>query len=330
MGVPLVFAGCDYPDRTVPLIDGRVKAEGIDLRWLVDYPGDMFRRMLQFEEFDASEMSIGFYTAVLSRGDRRFVGIPAFLIGHFRHGYIFVRTDGGIEKPSDLAGRRVGLPEDSMTAGLWVRALLQHEYGVKPQDVHWHQGGWESPGFASRFPLDIPPEFRITTIPEDKTLVGQFLDGELDALVGPGVPTPFKRGDKRIKRLLPNYRELERDYYRRTGLFPKDHMVVIRREVYEKNRWMAVNLYRAFNQAKEIGWNQFVAHSSLVSPLPWITSELDEIQEVFGGNPYQYGFQRNLPVVEAITQYCFEQGIAKRKVDPTELFAPETLGNETH
>ena len=210
--IPLVFAGGAYPDRTVPLIKGTVQPEGLELNWLVVYPSELFRRMLQFAEFEAAEMSIAFYGALVSRGDDRFVGIPVFPARHFRHGYIFVRSDAGIERPQDLLGRRVGVPEYPMTAAVWIRALLLHDYGVRASEMEWFQGGFETPGFASRFPLDLPPEVHITTIPGDKSLVGMLLGGELDALVGPGRPQAFAVGDERICRLFPNYREMDKDF----------------------------------------------------------------------------------------------------------------------
>ena len=328
--LPLVFAGCDYPERAGPIIDGTVKIAGVDLTWLVEYPGDLFRRMLQFEEFDAAEMSISFYMALVSRGDKRFVGVPVFPIRHFRHGYIFVRNDAGINVPKDLIGKRIGMPEYPMTAALWIRAILHHEYGVTAPECEWFQGGFETPGFASRFPLEMPSEIHVTTIPDNKSLVGMLMDGEIDAIIGPGVPSPVKRGDPRVRRLLPNYRELERDYYQRTGFFPMDHTVVIRREIYEKNRWLPMNILKAFQQANDLGWNRFVGHGYMLSSLPWFSDELEEMLQIFGGNPYQYGYKQNLPLLEAVTQYTYEQGVATRKIDPAEMFAPETLQGQTH
>lgn len=322
----IVFAGGDYPDRTRPLMDGRVAPEGLDLNWQTVPVSDLFRRMLVFNEFDACELSLGYLIAIVSRGDDRFVAVPAFPHRGFRHGSIVVRSDAGIGKPEDLRGKRIGVPEYPMTAALWIRALLSH-YGVKPAEIEWFQGGFDKPGFASRFPLDLPSEIHVTTIPQDQSLVGMLLAGELEAVIGPTRPRAFPHPKMRL--LFPNYHEQDREYYRRTGLFPIDHTVVVKREIYEQDRWIANSLLVAFDKAREVGLSDFISYASH-GPLPWIEEDIEEIGELFHGNPYCYGFEPNRPVIEAATSYLVEQGIAKRKVEPEELFAPETLGTLTH
>lgn len=324
--LPITFAGADYPDRTRPLIDGRVIPEGLDLNWQTVYVADLFRRMLVFNEFDACEMSLAYFVAIVSRGDDRFVGIPAFPHRDFRHGSIVVRAGAGVDKPEDLRGKRIGVPEYPMTAALWIRALLSH-YGVKPTEIEWFQGGFDTPGFASRFPLDLPAEIHVTTIPQDQSLVAMLLAGDLEALIGPVKPKLFPH--PKMRQLFPNYHQRDVEYYRRTGLFPIDHCLVVKREIYEQHRWIPNSLLVAFDKAREMGWRDFVNYATS-GPMPWLDESIEELEELFHGTPYRYGFEPNRPVLEAATRYLLEQGIAKRKVEPEELFAPETLGSLVH
>ena len=249
-----------------------------------------------FQEFEASEMSISFYMTIRSRGDDRFVGVSIFPPRHFRHGFIFIRSDAGIERPEDLAGKRIGMNEYPMTATLWIRALLHHDYGVKATDVQWFQGGVDTPGFVSRFPIALPPEIRISTIPEDKSLVGMLLEGEMDAVIGPGRPQAFVAGDPRIRRLFPNYREAEKDYYRRTGFYPMDHMVVVRRDIYERYHWMPNTLLEAFEKAKEIGWARLMNDSVLTSPCPgFLLNSMSCGSSSTGTTPSNMDWRRTTP-----------------------------------
>lgn len=324
-GVPLVYAGRDYWDRTQPLIDGRVRPDGIDLTYLPMTVPELWIRMLQNNEFDAAETAGCSYIVLRARGDGRFIALPVFPSRNFRHGYIYIRSDAGIERPQDLVGKRVGVGEYATTASTWVRAMLQHDYGVLPSAMHWFEGSLSVPGDIGGHAPVKPPGVRLETIPADKTLEGMLLAGELDALISPRVLPAHATGDPRVRRLFPNYREVEKDYYRRTGFFPIMHMVVLRRDVYEQHRWIALSLFKAFEEAKALSWKRLQDTGMLPVRLPWLRADLEELTEVFGGDPFRYGFEANQHVLEAMTQYVVEQGLAERKVDPKELFAPETL-----
>jgi 4,5-dihydroxyphthalate decarboxylase len=319
------YAGCDYFDRTHSLIDGSVRPDGIDLNYLVQSLHDMFRRMAQFEEFDASEMSLGTLLTLISRGDQRFVAIPVFPSKNFRHSYIFVNTGAGIERPEDLKGKKIGVPEYQMTAALWIRAFLQHDYGVRPGDMRWYTGGLDIPDYVERSKFTPPADVSLEIIPEHRTLEEMLDAGDLDALISPVRPHSLVVSEGKVRRLFPNYREVEKDYYRRTGIFPPMHTVVIRRPIYEANPWVAQSLFAAFEVAKTAGRARLFSTGALAIGLPWVPADLEEIDEVFGGDPWVYGVEPNRKALEALFQYAYEQGQAARQVTLDEVFAKETF-----
>ena len=320
----MTYAGLDYWDRTHSLIDGSVTPNGIDLNYLVIPPGELFRRTAQFSEFEASEFSISTLVALFSRGDRRYVAIPVFPSRNFRHGYLFINTQAGIDKPEDLHGKNIGVPEYQMTAALWIRAVLQHDYGVKPSDMHWFTGGLRSPGYHERVKLTLPDDVQMTVIPDDRYLEEMLDAGDIDAMFTPARPASLVANEGKVRHLFPNYREVEKDYFRRTGIFPIMHTVVLRREVYEANRWAAMSLYEAFEAAKRKGHQRLIATGALAVSLPWIPADLEEIDDVFGGrDPFEYGIDANRKVIEAVIELSVEQGLAERRIDIEELFAEE-------
>lgn len=322
----LTYAGfIPYLDRTRALEFGEVSPRGIDLEirrpdWRND---DLFGRMALDAEFDVAEMSTCMYMMMRAGGDERLIGIPVFVSRAFRHNMIFVRTEAGIDSPHDLKGKRVGLLEYEMTAGLWVRALLEHDYGVKPSDIEWWYGGYYEPGSPDRPPYRHPSGVAIKHNP-GKALRQMFLDGEVDALLTFDARF-YKALAPCIRRLFPNFREVEREYYRRTALFPIMHTVVIRRDVYEANPWVATAMLEAFIRSKRLGMERLNNVGALAVALPWLDTELDEVAELFGGDPFPYGFEQNRKVLDAMTTYAHEQELTGRKLSPEELFAMETL-----
>ncbi len=324
--IRLTYAGCDYWDRTRSLMDGSVRPPGIDLTYLTGYPRDLFRRMAQYEEFDAAEMSMSTYVAMVSRGDTRFVAIPVFPSRNFRHSYLFINARAGITKPEDLRGKRIGVPEYQMTAALWIRGFLQHDHGVHAREVHWLMGAMDEHGFDERLALSLPEEIDLQHIPEGKTLEGMLEDGEIDALIMAARPRLAGAGVTETRRLFPDYVEVEKDYFRRTGIFPIMHTVVIRRPIYEKNPWIATSLFEAFELAKRAGQERIRVTGPLAVALPWLPAHLEEIAELFGGrDPWVYGIEENRAVLEALIAYSHEQGLAPRPVTLEELFAKETF-----
>lgn len=320
----LTLACWDY-DRTRALADGRVRVEGVELNFLQLGPEDVFWGMLRHQAFDVAELSLSSYVLSLSRDDDRFVAIPVFPSRCFRHSAIYVNTRAGIREPADLKGRRVGVPEYQMTASVWARGHLSDDYGVAPSDVEWLTGGEEEPGRPEKLKLELPPDIRVRPIGPEQTLNEMLLDGEIDAMIAARAPSGFARADSRVARLFPNYREIETQYYRRTGIFPIMHTVVIRRDVYEANRWLASALYRAFDHAKQICQEQMFEVAALKVMHPWIADESLALQEIFGPDWWPYGLEPNRPTLEALVRYSLEQGLSRRPVEVGSLFAPEAV-----
>ncbi len=315
----LNIACWDY-DRTRPLTDGRVQPEGINLDITVLRPREIFPRMLQDQEFHASEMSLASYVILKARDQCPFVAIPVMLSKMFRHDCIYVRPDAGINEPADLRGKRIGLPQYSSTAGVFIKGLMQHEYGVSPQQMTWFMGGQDTPAPAPLVPLDLPDDIHLEFIPEDKTLEGMLADGELDALFATYIPNLFLSGSPTISRLFPNFKEVEQDYYRRTGIFPIMHTVVIREDVHREHPWVAASLYEAFSQAKDLAVGGLYDTDALALTLPFLIDHLEESRRIFGSDYWSYGVESNRPALEGLSQYVVDQGLAPRVVSTEELF----------
>ena len=319
----LVFAGGDY-DRTRALAEGTIRPEGIDLVYLPLVPEEIFWRMLQYQDFDVSELSMSAYITLVARGDCPFVAIPAFLSRTFRHGCIFVNAAAGIREPADLRGKRVGVPDYHMTAALWIRGMLEHEYGVRAADVEWLQGGLQEPGRRERVEYHLPPSIRVRAIGPDQTLDAMLVAGEIDAVVGARMPLSFVRGDPRVQRLFPDYKAAEREYFRRTRHFPIMHCVVLRRRLYEEHPWVAANLMKALEASKRLALELAYDYNALRYTLPWLIPDLEDTMREMGPDPWPYGIAANQATLEAMCQYAQEQGLTARRVAVDELFAPNT------
>lgn len=316
---------CEDYDRTRALRDGSVKPEGIELNYLTLPVEEIFWRMLRFAEFDVAELSMGAFLVAAAWGQRPFMAIPVFPSRTFRHRCIFVNTSSGIEKPEDLRGKRVGVPEYTMTASVWLRGLLQHEYGVAPEEIHWFQGGEEQPGRKDRVEFDLPPGVRLEAIPQDRTLNEMIESGEIDALMSPRMPSCFLKGSPRVRRLFRNFKHVEMEYFRRTRIFPIMHVIVIRMKIYEKNPWVAQSLYKAFSAAKDLCFSQLYDSNILRVSLPWTVAEYEETAQLMGEDYWPYGFAPNRAVLETLHSYLLEQGLIKQRLDLEKLFAPNTL-----
>jgi 4,5-dihydroxyphthalate decarboxylase len=298
----LTFA-CGPYDRTLALRDGSIQPEGIDLNYIASQPPDIFWRMLQFKEFEISEMSLSNHATLVSTGDAPFVAIPVFPSRVFRHGYFFVNTDKGIKTPGDLKGKRGGV----------------HEYGVKPSDIEWVQGR------ADRLSRKLPPDIRLTQAPAG-TELGDLLErGEIDFMMTANNPLAFRRGSPKVRRLFPNYAEVEKDYYRRTKIYPIMHTVVIRRDIHEANPWVALSMYKALCRAKEHAYQLLADMGSPKVSSAWLQPLIEEEKEIIGQDWYPYGIEPNRPSIEALLQYTHEHGLTDRRVKLEELFAPSTL-----
>jgi 4,5-dihydroxyphthalate decarboxylase len=317
----LTLACWDY-DRTRPLIDGRIKPEGIELDVKVLRPRHTFQRMLDDQEFHVSELSLASYAALMGRGECPFVAVPVALSKIFRHSCIYVRTDSGIRAPADLRGKRVGTTQYSSTALVFIRGMLQHDYGIAPADMHWFMGGLSTPTEQPLIPFALPKDVRLDFLPAGKTLEGMFAAGELDALLSIYIPQLLLNGSPRIARLFPNFKGVEQDYYRRTGIFPIMHTVVLRKDVHAAHPWAARSIYQAFLAAKELAVEVFYDTDALMVSLPWLLDHVEEAWRVFGKDFWAYGLEPNRTTLAAIGRYVHEQGLCPRIVSPDELFAP--------
>jgi 4,5-dihydroxyphthalate decarboxylase len=320
----LTLACWDY-DRTRALADGRVTAEGIDLVYLTQPVEETFFRMMRFREYDCAEMSLSSYTASLNSPNPPFIAIPAFPSRYFRHSCIFVSAKSGIGKPADLKGRRIGVPEYQMTAPVWIRGILSDDHGVKVTEVEHFSGGEEEPGRVDKLKVDLPAEIRLKSISETQTLSRMLADGELDALVTARAPSTFRTQPERVKRLFPDYVSVERDYFHRTKIFPIMHTVVVRRDLYEANPWVAQALYKAFVAAKSIAYQMYGQTAAMTAMLPWLTAHVEEAKREMGEDWWPYGLEPNRHALDTFLRYHHEQGLSKRRFKPEELFARETL-----
>ena len=325
MGKLRLSMACSNYDRTRALLDGRVGVDGVDLNAINLPIEEMFFRMLRHHEFDVAEMSLSSYTLSLFRENPRLIAIPVFPSRFFRHSCIFVHAGSGIREPKDLIGKRVGVPEYQITAAVWIRGTLSDLYGVPVSSVTYFRGGEEEPGRPEKIALSLPPEIRLQTIPADKTLSGMLASGEIDALYTARMPSTFTNGSGNVRRLFENYQQVEQEYFAKTKIFPIMHVVVIRRDVYEKSPWVAQSLYKAFVQAQKIAYAELGDSGAHASMLPWLTRHLEETRTLMGEDFWPYGLARNAHTLETFLRYSFEQGLAKRALKPTELFAPESL-----
>jgi 4,5-dihydroxyphthalate decarboxylase len=319
----LTMSCWDY-DRTRALMEGRVAFDGIELTYLPLVVEETFFRMLRYHEFDVAEMSLSSYTLSLFADKPQFIAIPIFPSRMFRHNGIFINVNSGIRTPRDLAGKKIGTPEYQLTAPVWQRGILSDEFQVPITSVTHYQGGLEEPGREEKINLDLPPNIKLQAIPAGKTLSQMLENGEIDALVSPRSPSSFKPGGK-VRRLFDDYASVERDYYQRTKIFPIMHVVAIRRDVYERNRWIAQSLYKGFVQSQRITYEDLQETAALKVMLPWLIKHVEDTEATLGKDFWPYGFEPNVKTLSTFLRYSYEQGLAKRLLQPKELFAPESL-----
>jgi len=288
----LSLACCAY-DRTRALFDDRVHIDGCRVFATPIEPEEAFHRAFKFQEFDVTELSLSSYAMMLSRNEAAYIAIPAFVSRLFRHSGIYIRTDRGIKAPADLRGKTLGLPEYQITANVWIRGILQDEYGVAPADIHWRQGGVEEPGRTERAPLRLPPDIDLKPIRADRSLSELLEVGELDGVIGARAPSCFLRGAPQIARMFPDYRAAEAAYYKKTGIFPIMHVIGIRRGLVDKHPWLPVNVYKAFLEAKKICMNELAQIGHLYCSLPWSVAERDATAALMGEDFWSYGLEAN-------------------------------------
>jgi 4,5-dihydroxyphthalate decarboxylase len=318
--------GCWNYDRTRGLLEGRIQPDGIDLTYLDMPVEETFFRMLRHQEFDVAEMSLSSYTVSLFKEQKHFIAIPVFPSRFFRHSCIYVNTKSGIKEPKDLIGKKIGNPEYQMTAPVWIRGILQDEYGVPVDTQTYYTGGEEEPNRPEKLKLDLPPRIRIQPIGERDTLAAMLRDGHIDAFYTARMPSSYKAGGLGdVRRLFESYMEIEQAYYRKTRIFPIMHTVAIRRSLYERYPWVAMSLYKAFVQSQRETYDDLYVTAALKAMLPWLTKHVEDARGLMGDDFWPYGFAPNRETLATFLRYHQEQGLSKRLLQPEELFAPETM-----
>jgi 4,5-dihydroxyphthalate decarboxylase len=310
--LPLTLACGDY-EIVRALKEGTVKPEGIDLNILTGMDSTTRHwRFLRNGDFDVAEVSGSSYLVARDQG-MAVDALPVFLHRRFRHGFIFINTTKGIREPSDLAGRKIGLKQFQSTALVWLRGILQHEYGVPLETIEWFCELDETINFEGVSRLNI------VRLPHDSSVEQMLAEGELDALLHPDLIRPLLDKDPRVARLFPDYRQEELAYYQKTGIFPIMHVLGIKRDIVEKNPWVAINLFHAFDESRKIAMKR-LANPRIV-PLVWYREAWEEQESIFGDDPWDYGLSKqNETTLSTLVAYAHEQGLTKRKLPLDELF----------
>jgi 4,5-dihydroxyphthalate decarboxylase len=317
--------GCGDYDIVRPLKDGLVRAEGMEINFItINRPPEVHWRMGVHNEFDAAEMSFGSFVAGKGRGDFPFIGIPAFVYRKFRHSCAYVNVAAGIDRPEDLKGKRVGVPEWQMTATVWLRGFIQDDFAVRPRDIRWFTGGLESSERKEKVSLTLPPEIKIENIPAGKNLSDMLVEGEIDALLTAQVPAPYVKRAPQVKRLFANPRQAETEHFRRTGIFPIMHVMVIREEFYRRHPWVAQSLYKVLLESKNHCIEAIYRNDAIHSALPWTGQHADEIRELMGQDFWPYGVEANRNALGTFLRYSVEQGLTTKQLAVEELFSKET------
>ena len=316
----LTFACGDY-EIVRPLIDGNVKVDGVDLTILTDMDSATRHwRFLRNNEFDVAEVSSSSYLSARDN-DWPFRAIPVFLHRRFRHGFMFINTTKGISKPSDLIGRRVGVKTLMTSAVLWMRGILQHEYGVPLDSIEWVAEIEDDVNVA------LPPIIKYSCLPNDKSVETMLAEGELDAVFHSDIIKPFLAHDPRVARLFPDSKAEEMAYYQRTGIFPIMHVVGIRQSLAEQCPWLAINLFRAFNEAKAIAMERM--RNPRIVPLAWYRAAWEEQERILGRDPWEYGLtDMNRKTLETLVSYSHEQGLIRIRPTLEQLFMNVSQGRK--
>jgi 4,5-dihydroxyphthalate decarboxylase len=322
--LPLTAALPDY-DHVRDLTLGRVRPEGIRLTLLTFPVEEIFYRFLVYKEWEVSEVSLAKYVALTAQGDDSLAALPIFPSRMFRQSSFFVRRGGPIKKIADLKGARVGIPEWAQTAAVYSRGFLVHEYGLDLASIHWVQAGVNQPGRIEKVDLKLPKGVKVERV-TDKSLNEMLLSGEVDAVFAARPPAAFSEGNPKIKRFFDDYQKVESDYYKKTGIFPIMHAVAVRRDVLDKNPWVARNLFKAFDEARRRSLERVLDATVTMFPVPWGCEYARRGVELFGEDYFPYGIEPNRKTLEAFLKWAHEQGVCKRRLTVDELF-PEQLSS---
>jgi len=316
-GRPRLTLACGDYDINRGLIDGTVEPEGIDLVTLTLHSPERHWRMMRGQEFDVCELSLASYLMIRDQRSLPFIAIPVFPHRRFRHSYIFVNASAPLKTPRDLEGRKVGIRTWQNTAGLWQRGILEEHYGVDVSSIHWFRQDEEDISF------ELPARFKLTQLGRDQNLNRMLLEGQVDALLYPEIPSAFLQGDPRVRRLFADAKAEEQRYYRETGLFPLMHTVVIKDSVLEQCPWVATSLRKAFQTSKERAWEEMEDPRRI--SLAWVRELIEEQREVLGRDPWPYDLPSNRKGLETMIRYSHRQGMIRQQMEPEELFFGPSL-----
>ena len=324
------MAGYDY-DRVQALIDGRVEIEGCTTKFEVSRIGDLNTHIFSGPKTrEVTEVGLHpFMIAYANEGFRDYTLLPIFPLRVFRHKSIYIRTDRGIKKPEDLRGKKIATPGYSSSSLVWIRGIVQDEYGISPEDVHWVISSKDSTAKATGGPSKqeniLPEGLSYSVGPAGKDESDLLESGEVDALFHAAEPRAYMQGHPDIARIFPDSRATEQAYFSKTGIFPIMHSVAIKKAVLEENPWLAKAVFDLYAKAKNIAYNNLETTTVMRTSLPWATDEYEYTRDVMGTNYWKYGIEANRKELEAIMRYVYEQGLVKRQITFEELFAPSTL-----
>jgi 4,5-dihydroxyphthalate decarboxylase len=317
----LTLAATDY-DHVRDLVNGVVRAEGILLTAFVLPVEEIFFRFIKNREWDISEMSFGKFIGYAGQSASPFIGIPVFPSRVFRHSAFYIRADRGIATPKDLEGKSVGIPEWAQTAGIYARGFLSETAGVDLRKIKWVQAGMNQAGREEKVAFKLPPGIQYQQR-RDTSISAMLLSGEIDAAISARVPDAFTAGGGKIVRLYPDYRKEEMGYHAQTGIYPIMHVIAMRRAVFERYPWVAMNLLKAFEQAKERSLERIGDLTASRIPVPWAASIAGEYAKNFGADPFPYGLEANRKTLEAFCRFAHEQGVTATRFAPDDLFPKE-------
>ncbi len=318
--IKLTVATTDY-DHFRDFRTCAVQAEGIEHVWLTLGHHEIFLRFTFNREWDVTELSFAKFAAQVTRPNPDIIGLPVFASRLFRFGSFYVNRNSGIRTAADLKGKSIGSPEWAHTAAVYMRGWLQHEAGVRLQDVHWYQAGANEAGRIEKVELNLPPGVQLTRV-ADRSLSEMIASGEIDCALIARPPNSFLAGHPDVGRLFPNFQELEEEHFARTKVFPIMHVIAMKRAILDAHPWAARNLYTAFNESKRRSLERLLDPAVSRYPLPWLPTYARRMRDLFGGDPFPFGIEENRPTLELFLQYTFEQGIAHRHAKPEEIFPP--------
>jgi 4,5-dihydroxyphthalate decarboxylase len=313
-------------DHVADVLNGVVPVQGIDLNVLNLPLHDIFYRFVQFKEFDVAEISFAKYVSMISQGDDALIALPVFPSRVLRHSAIYVRADGPVKTPKDLAGRRVGVPEWAQTAGVYARGLLSDEFKVDLASIQWVQAGQDQAGRQEKVPLKLPAGISLRSV-ADRSLSDMLIDGELDAALMAQPPVRYLQGHPNIARMFPDWLSAEQQYAEKTKILPIMHTVAIRKVILDEHPWAAVNLFKAFEEAKNRSVERALYAGMTYFPILWGFEHARRTQNLFDGEYWPYGVEANRRTLDAFLRYAYEQGVCHRLLKVEELFPPQVLSS---